>query len=74
VSLTDFTLSLSHDLVYNDASGERKACHDQDTEDRIWVDYDKIPRTMKNATIRSMRTSAQENKRRMYRTAGASPI
>jgi penicillin-binding protein 1A len=73
IKLEDFALSLSSSIWYTDKSGESKELVSlYSTENRVWVDYDNIPKDMEHALV------AIEDKRfykhkgvDWYRTAGA---
>lgn len=52
VELDDFTLSLSSSILYQDGEGNwQKLVSLSGTENRIWVDYEDIPKYMEHATV-----------------------
>lgn len=52
VELEDFTLSLSSSILYQDADGNwQKLVTLSGTENRIWVDYEDIPKDMEHAAV-----------------------
>lgn len=52
VELEDFTLSLSSSILYQDSEGTwQKLVNLSGTENRIWVDYEDIPKYMEHATV-----------------------
>ena len=73
VQLSDFTVSLSSSILYEDADGNwQNLTNLSSTENRVWVDYADIPKDMEHAAV------AIEDKRfykhkgvDWYRTAGA---
>ena len=73
IKLEDFSLSLSSSIWYTDKNGESKELVSlYSTENRVWVDYDNIPKDMEHALV------AIEDKRfykhkgvDWYRTTGA---
>lgn len=73
ISLSDMKVSLSSTIWYTDANGENKELVTLSSlENRIWVDYDNIPKNMEHALV------AIEDKRfydhhgvDWYRTVGA---
>ena len=73
VQLSDFTVSLSSSILYEDADGNwQNLTNLSSTENRVWVDYADIPKDMEHAAV------AIEDKRfykhkgvDWYRTTGA---
>lgn len=73
ISLSDFKLSESSKILYQDNDGNwQELCTIASPEDRVWVDYEEIPENLRNAAI------AIEDKRFLthkgvdwYRTLGA---
>ena len=52
VELEDFTLSLSSSILYQDSAGNwQKLVTLSGTENRIWVDYEDIPKDMEHAAV-----------------------
>lgn len=52
VSLSDFNLSLSSTILYQDDNGDwQDLATLSSNENRIWVDYDSIPRNMEKALV-----------------------
>ena len=57
VSLSDFTLSQSSIVLYEDAGGTwQELVTLSSKENRIWVEYDEIPQYMKDAIVKSYPT------------------
>lgn len=73
VQLSDFTVSLSSSILYEDADGNwQNLTNLSSTENRVWIDYADIPKDMEHAAV------AIEDKRfykhkgvDWYRTTGA---
>ena len=73
VQLSDFTVSLSSSILYEDSDGNwQNLTNLSSTENRVWVDYADIPKDMEHAAV------AIEDKRfykhkgvDWYRTTGA---
>ena len=73
VQLSDFTVSLSSSILYEDADGNwQNLTNLSSTENRVWISYDEIPKAMERAAV------AIEDKRfykhkgvDWYRTTGA---
>jgi penicillin-binding protein 1A len=52
VSLSDFNLSLSSSILYQDDSGDwQELATLSSNENRVWVDYDNIPKNMEHALV-----------------------
>ena len=68
VQLSDFTVSLSSSILYEDSDGNwQNLTNLSSTENRVWVDYADIPKDMEHAAV------AIEDKR-FYEHWGIDPI
>ena len=73
VKLEDFTIQLSSSILYQDATGAwQKMCQLSSSENRIWIDYENIPKDIEHAAVAIEDKRFYEHKGvDWYRTTGA---